>query len=77
MSSADGTEGLTSSNFRKKWADCVKINFGGRPGAIAQLLTLREPKYQETAAYGHFGSEPYAKNDIQIFEWESAKNLRK
>merc|ERR1711939_163381 len=37
----------------------------------------REPKYQETAAYGHFGREPYTKNGIKFFEWESAKDLRK
>merc|ERR1711879_895 len=55
----------------------VKINFDCRPGAIAQSLALREPKYQETAAYGHFGREPYTKNGIKFFEWESAKDLRK
>merc|ERR1712031_48111 len=55
----------------------VEINFDCRPGAIAQSLALREPKYQETAAYGHFGREPYTKNGIKFFEWESAKDLRK
>ena len=35
----------------------VKINFDCRPGAIAVSLALREPKYQETAAYCHFGRE--------------------
>merc|ERR1712150_350401 len=29
----------------------IKIAFDCRPGAIAQSLALREPKYQETAAY--------------------------
>merc|ERR1711957_513573 len=32
----------------------IKIAFDCRPGAIAQSLSLREPKYQETAAYCHF-----------------------
>merc|ERR1711937_1134952 len=55
----------------------IKINFDCRPGAIAQSLALREPQYQETAAYGHFGREPYTKNGIKFFEWESAKDLKK
>merc|ERR1719446_1747749 len=35
----------------------LKIEYDCRPGAIAQTLALREPKYQETAAYCHFGRE--------------------
>merc|ERR1712083_943996 len=33
----------------------LKMEFDCRPGAIAMSLALREPKYQETAAYCHFG----------------------
>merc|ERR1712146_712624 len=55
----------------------IKINFDCRPGAIGVSLALREPKYQETAAYGHFGREPYTKNGIKFFEWENAKDLKK
>jgi len=55
----------------------IKMEFDCRPGAIAQSLALREPKYQETAAYCHFGREPYTKNGIKFFEWENAKNLSK
>jgi len=55
----------------------IKINFDCRPGAIAVSLALREPKYQETAAYCHFGREPYTKNGIKFFEWENAKDLSK
>jgi len=40
-------------------------------------LALREPKYQETAAYCHFGREPYTKDGIKFFEWENAKDLSK
>merc|ERR1711881_97367 len=70
-----GTEqgGLTPTDI----INIVKINFDCRPGAIAQSLALREPKYQETAAYGHYGREPYTKNGIKFFEWESARDLRK
>jgi len=55
----------------------VKMAFDCRPGAIAASLALREPKYQETAAYGHFGREPYTKDGIKFFEWENAKDLSK
>merc|ERR1712199_85240 len=70
-----GTEqhGLTPSDI----TNIIKINFDCRPGAIALSLALREPKYQETAAYGHFGREPYTKNGIKFFEWENAKDLKK
>jgi S-adenosylmethionine synthetase len=55
----------------------LKMEFDCRPGAIAQSLALREPKYQETAAYCHFGREPYTKEGIKFFEWENAKDLSK
>merc|ERR1711879_444466 len=55
----------------------IKIAFDCRPGAIAMSLALREPKYQETAAYCHFGREPYTKDGIKFFEWENAKDLTK
>merc|ERR1712110_1037055 len=54
----------------------VKIEFDCRPGAIAMSLALREPKYQETAAYCHFGREPVTKNGIKFFEWERTKCLK-
>ena len=54
----------------------LKIEFDCRPGAIAQSLALREPKYQETAAYCRFGCQPETRNDIKFFEWENAKDLR-
>ena len=55
----------------------IKVEFDCRPGPIAVSLALREPKYQETAAYCHFGREPYTKNGIKFFEWENAKDLSK
>jgi S-adenosylmethionine synthetase len=55
----------------------VKIEFDCRPGAIAQSLALREPKYQETAAYCHFGREAVTKDGMKFFEWENAKDLKK
>merc|ERR1711988_1986310 len=55
----------------------LKIEFDARPGAIAQSLALREPKYQETAAYCHFGREAVTKSGIKFFEWENAKDVSK
>jgi len=55
----------------------LKIDFDCRPGAIAVSLALREPKYQETAAYCHFGRKPYTKDGIKFFEWENAKDMSK
>jgi S-adenosylmethionine synthetase len=55
----------------------IKIAFDCRPGAIAVSLALREPKYQETAAYCHFGREPVTKEGRKYFEWENAKDLSK
>merc|ERR1711912_75241 len=55
----------------------LKIEFDCRPGAIAQSLALREPKYKVTAAYCHFGRQPYTENGIKYFEWENPKDLTK
>merc|ERR1711935_799985 len=55
----------------------IKIEFDCRPGAIAISLALREPKYQETAAYCHFGRESYTKDGKKFFEWENSKDLSK
>merc|ERR1711959_563465 len=57
--------------------NAVKLEFDARPGALAVSLALREPKYQETAAYGHFGRKPYTKDGRKYFEWENAKDLSK
>merc|ERR1719364_3800 len=63
-----GTENgeLTAASI----TDIVKINFDARPGALARDLVLREPKYNVTAAYCHFGREPYVQNKMKYFEWE-------
>merc|ERR1711991_665463 len=55
----------------------LKVNFDCRPGAIALSLALREPKYQVTAAYCHFGRAPYTKDGLKFFEWENQKDLSK
>merc|ERR1711937_979514 len=64
--------GLTADDI----TNVLKMEFDCRPGAIALSLALREPEYQETAAYCHFGRAPYTKDGIKFFEWENAKDLR-
>merc|ERR1712167_530854 len=70
-----GTEqhGLSSNDI----TNILKLNFDCRPGAIAVSLALREPKYQDTAAYCHFGREAVTKDGMKYFEWESPKDLSK
>mmetsp|Transcript_22110 Transcript_22110/g.44335 ORF Transcript_22110/g.44335 Transcript_22110/m.44335 type:complete len:472 (+) Transcript_22110:105-1520(+) len=66
-------EGLTA----KLITDIVKMNFDCRPGALARDLSLREPKYNVTAAYCHFGREPFEKDGMKFFSWEDPVDLSK
>merc|ERR1712142_1093933 len=47
--------------------DIVKKNFDLRPGRIVKDLKLKNPIFQQTASYGHFGRD--------IFTWEQPKTL--
>ncbi|GHB09609.1 methionine adenosyltransferase [Modicisalibacter luteus] len=42
-----------------KIVDLVREHFDLRPYAITHMLDLQHPMYQLTAAYGHFGREPF------------------
>ena len=44
--------------------------FDLRPAAIIRRFGLKNPIYAPTAAYGHFGRDPYVKDGIQFFGWE-------
>ena len=44
--------------------------FDLRPAAIVKRFNLKAPIYAPTAAYGHFGREPYVKHGLQFFGWE-------
>lgn len=57
----------TSSKSQKDLLAIVKKNFDLRPGMIVKDLNLRQPIYQRTSAYGHFGREG--------FTWEVPKEL--
>ncbi|MEE8059132.1 MAG: methionine adenosyltransferase [Pseudomonadales bacterium] len=39
--------------------DAIRKTFDLRPYAITKMLDLQHPMYQLTAAYGHFGREPF------------------
>merc|ERR1712088_1299799 len=47
--------------------EIVKKNFDLRPGRTVKDLKLKNPIFQQTASYGHFGRD--------IFTWEQPKNL--
>lgn len=66
-------EGLTAAAI----TDIVKMEFDARPGALARDLQLREPKYNVTAAYCHFGREPFTKDGMKFFSWEDPVDLTK
>ena len=48
----------------------ISEHFDLTPWGIEQMLHLKNPIYEPTAAYGHFGREPYVENGIQFFPWE-------
>ncbi len=54
----------TSKIHEDKISDLVRENFDLRPQQLIQMLDLKRPIYQSTAAYGHFGREENA------FTWE-------
>ncbi|RWS05455.1 S-adenosylmethionine synthase-like isoform X2 [Dinothrombium tinctorium] len=58
----------TSHKTSKELLQIVKNNFDLRPGMIIKELGLRNPIYQETSVFGHFGREQFA--------WEKPKNLK-
>merc|ERR1712243_153519 len=45
----------TSTKSEQELLDIVKKNFDLRPGKIVKDLQLKNPIYQKTSAYGHFG----------------------
>jgi len=57
----------TSNKSQAELLRIVKKNFDLRPGMIVRDLNLRNPIYQKTASYGHFGRD--------IFPWEKPKKL--
>ncbi|KAI0846855.1 S-adenosylmethionine synthetase [Daldinia vernicosa] len=59
----------TSDKTAEELVEIVKANFDLRPGAIAKELNLIRPIYNQTAKFGHFGTN-------QEFTWEQPKALK-
>ncbi|KAI1412145.1 S-adenosylmethionine synthetase [Hypoxylon sp. FL1857] len=59
----------TSDKTAEELVEIVKANFDLRPGAIAKELNLMRPIYNQTAKFGHFGTN-------QEFTWEQPKQLK-
>lgn len=57
-----------------KIIELVRDNFDLRPYAITRMLDLLHPMYKQTAAYGHFGRQPYemtvGDDTFTAFPWE-------
>merc|ERR1711962_1493377 len=58
----------SGNKTRQELTDIVKNNFDLRPGRIVKDLHMKNPIFQETASYGHFGRN--------IFPWEQPKTLQ-
>jgi len=58
----------TSKYTEKQLHDIVVKNFSLRPGHIIRDLKLKDPVYQSTSSYGHFGRKE--------FTWEQAKPIK-
>ncbi|KAI0021318.1 S-adenosylmethionine synthetase [Xylariomycetidae sp. FL0641] len=59
----------TSQKTAEELVEIVKANFDLRPGSIARELNLMRPIYNQTAKFGHFGTD-------QEFTWEKPKTLK-
>jgi len=58
----------TSKKSSQELMIIVNENFDLRPGRIVKDLKLKNPIFQQTASYGHFGRD--------IFTWEQPKTLK-
>lgn len=77
--------GITDEDIAEK----INAMFDLRPGAIEEMLKLRNPIYRETAAYGHMGREPRkvrkvfrsrydgapVEKEVELFTWEKTDRV--
>ena len=59
----------TSKIDEEKISDLIREHFDLRPMQLINMLDLKRPIYQSTAAYGHFGREEEA------FTWEKTDKV--
>ncbi|GAA5131403.1 methionine adenosyltransferase [Thalassotalea piscium] len=64
----------TGKISEEKLVEIVREHFDLRPYGITKMLDLLHPMYRQTAAYGHFGREPYemtvGEDTFTAFSWE-------
>lgn len=71
LKSADGRK-LTDGEISEK----VKKVFDLRPYAIVQRFDLRNPIFERTASYGHFGRDHY-KAEVEVYYKDGASRVEK
>ncbi|MGB1199153.1 MAG: methionine adenosyltransferase [Thalassotalea sp.] len=64
----------TGKVSEQRLVEIVREHFDLRPFGITKMLDLLHPMYRQTAAYGHFGREPYemtvGDDTFTAFSWE-------
>ena len=65
--------GLTDGEIATKIGELFDL----RPAKIVERYGLKNPIFSPTAAYGHFGREPYVENGIQFFGWEKLDEVER
>ncbi len=64
----------TGKVSQEKLVELVREHFDLRPYGITKMLDLLHPMYRQTAAYGHFGREPFemtvGDDTFTAFSWE-------
>ena len=58
----------TGKYSEEKLVDIVKENFDLRPYGLIEMLNLKRPIYQKTAAYGHFGRSEFPWEQLDLAE---------
>ena len=64
------TFGTARNTTEERIVEFIRRHFDLTPYGIEQMLHLKTPIYLPTAAYGHFGREPYEKDGLRFFPWE-------
>ena len=84
------TYGTSNVNFSdSEIANIIGQNFDLRPAVIVKRYGLKNPIFEATASYGHFGNRPYSENvtvyenglpverEVEFFSWENLDEVNK
>lgn len=64
------TYGTAHNTNNERIAEFISRHFDLTPYGIEKMLHLKQPIYEPTAAYGHFGRKPYTVGELRFFPWE-------